>query len=152
MTTFELEDIFLKGMASVLRNTSMFRLVQINTTAFGRCYSVRPTEPTVGKWSARFYLKRNIDQKIFLHEEGDEKWLTVFDIPFTTKPIVIKVNGEFQFSLLSFKVFDAIAFPTDQRKCINYVERSNFWQCFGRNFSDSLSQKITCKIPGNDFL
>ncbi len=91
--TFELNDIFHSKSIAKLRNSSLYSLNEVWSTYLGRCYTVCYL-PMVKYLIYDLFLKQTFDLKMYVHNYGEEYWLTFDEIPTKNNFIILNANNQ----------------------------------------------------------
>ncbi len=93
--TFSLEDIFSPTTVANLRNSSKFKMVEMTSMFFGRCYTACYVNKVVPKSGPRILFKTDFDVKVFFHISGSELWISgAVEFPIDVAVNTLEINGK----------------------------------------------------------
>ena len=120
----------------------------------GRCFSLKNDDGFELHTVFELYFKTSHDLKMFIHEKGDELWLTGYQVfPFEVASVTLDITKQQNFSLalLSVKEVTSVMHPKPEMTCKDYDvgsdnEHAKFSQCSKQSLWKNISSQINCSI------
>jgi hypothetical protein len=153
--TFQLEDIFQIETLESLKNKTEFKVKEIRTLIFGKCYMICSQNLRSAQMQGElFYLKTDFNFTIHFHEENEFLLMTFpSGVPYDIPTVTIDAHNRDGIVLTNIMVKEikVSLIPNKSNRCFTnqYSDGSiNFIECSRKNFWSMLTKKISCTIPG----
>jgi hypothetical protein len=99
-----------------------------------------------------FYLKQHLDLQIYVHQKGEEFWLSTYEFP--TEIVMFKLKTKNASDMIIFgatiKEKETTLLNNENNICQSYSEKQseNFVGCCKAKVEEKLKSAINCTIPG----
>ena len=106
---------------TLLSNSTAYRFHEIRTLYFGRCFTICPLQKYAAKERAVFSFKYKQNIQVYVHETGEEFWLTgTNSFPSEVGTFVLQVKGDDQIVGAGVKITqkDTTLLSLDSTPCL----------------------------------
>ncbi len=98
------------------------------------------------------YFKKEFDLQIYLHRNGEEIWLSLFEFPTEVVIFRLKIKNETEMNIFCVKISEkeTTLLKNSNNLCRIYddYQNENFVSCFKTKLDEYLKSTFNCTIPG----
>jgi len=99
-----------------------------------------------------FHFKKDFDLQIYMHQNGEEFWLSLHDFPTEVVMFRLKIKNEIEMRVfgLIIREKETTLLSNENNLCESYDEdkSQNFVSCCKAKLDEYLKSTINCTIPG----
>ena len=153
---FKKEDLFGEETIQDFLNQSQFIYKETRSELLGLCHTVQFL-PAVGQqdWTLKpFWVKRNQDLKVYLHDKDEEFWLWRAIFPVSIETVDLKVNSSPHDLIadLTLRKSETHYKSRNEHGCKEYSGNETFTQCAMNQFPAFLRlHNVTCMTATQNF-